>query len=92
MPMPACNWPSALYATPAHRRAPQRSRLLIAIEQAWRLVAGDIDIGPAIVIEIRCDRAQTVTSPAGPELAAPGSLLRMPALAETSVKVPSPLL
>ena len=40
----------------------ERSVVLVAIEQAGGLVAGDIDVGPAVVIEIGDDHAQAVAA------------------------------
>src|SRR5215472_11638346 len=39
--------------------------MLVYIEQARRLIACNVNVGPAIIVEIRRDRAQTVTSARG---------------------------
>ena len=57
--------------------------LLVLVEGAGRGVVGDVDVGPAVVVEVGDQDAETVGA---------DGLQAMPDASETSVKVPSPLL
>ena len=41
---------------------PERPVVIIAIEQTRRTVAGDVDVGPSVVVEIGCRRSHAVRS------------------------------
>ena len=60
----------------------ERAVVPVAIEKARRLVAGDVDVGPAVVIEVGGGDAEPYRPPGA----------RMPPFSETSVNVPSRLL
>ena len=53
-PMPACSMPSSFRATPLSRPCfGERAVVIVAEQQAGGGIAGDIDVRPAVVVEIR---------------------------------------
>ncbi len=75
--------PSSLRATPfVQALFGEGAVVIIAEEQAGCGIASDIDIRPAVVVEIGANDGEAIA----------GIDLWMPAFSLTSVKVPSPLL
>ena len=60
----------------------ERAVVVVVKQQARGRIAGDIDVGPSVVVEIRGHGGEPIAA----------STLPMPGCAVTSVKVPSPLL
>ena len=82
--MPACGLPSGLErATRFQRNVHELPVVLVLVQRAGGRVVGHVDVRPAIVVEVRSEHAQPVRSV---------GLSRIPALRDTSVNVPSPLL
>ncbi len=62
--MPACSWPSSLNATPAITATIGERAVVIVLEQNARLrIDGDINVGPAVVVEIVRNRGDRIARP-----------------------------